>query len=84
MSLSFTVFPATSQRTTHVKSRPILKVVGTKRQASQIEMAPDRAAKKRQRTDPMDDDGKKARGRPRVEGQDETAADVRVYPVPSG
>jgi hypothetical protein len=27
----------------------------------------------------IDDDGKKSRGRPRVEGQDETAADVSYH-----
>jgi hypothetical protein len=40
-------------------------------------MPADRAPRKRQRTsETIEDDGKKQRGRPRVEGQDETAADV--------
>jgi hypothetical protein len=84
MSPSFTVFSATAQHTTQEhKVKPSIKVVGTKRTASQTDMAPDRAAKKRQRTDPLDADGKKARGRPRVEGEDETAADVCESPTDS-
>lgn len=39
-------------------------------------MAGERGARKRQRVSHDDDDGKKTRGRPRVEGADETAADV--------
>jgi hypothetical protein len=40
----------------------------------------DRAPRKRQRTsEAAEDDSKKQRGRPRVEGQDETAADVCHY-----
>lgn len=40
-------------------------------------MAEGRGARKRQRVSHDDeDDGKKTRGRPRVEGADETAADV--------
>lgn len=43
-------------------------------------MTGDRVDRKRQRVSRDDEDGKKARGRPRVEGADETAADVRdVY-----
>jgi hypothetical protein len=43
-------------------------------------MAVERVARKRQRVSHDDDDGKKTRGRPRVEGADETAADVRHLP----
>ncbi|TLD38827.1 GPI inositol-deacylase [Venturia nashicola] len=40
-------------------------------------MAGERGVRKRQRVSHDDDDGKKTRGRPRVEGADETAADRR-------
>ena len=43
-------------------------------------MPTERNSKKRQRVEAHDDNGKKQRGRPRVEGEDETAADVRVPP----
>jgi hypothetical protein len=43
-------------------------------------MAGERVARKRQRVSHDDDDGKKTRGRPRVEGADETAADVCDVP----
>lgn len=42
-------------------------------------MAGERGARKRQRAFHDDDDGKKARGRPRVEGGDETAVDVCAF-----
>ncbi|KIW08544.1 uncharacterized protein PV09_00512 [Verruconis gallopava] len=79
MSPSFTVFRAntTAQRASSTDAKPILTVVGTKRQAPYEDMPSDRAAKKRQRNDSHDDEGKKQRGRPRVDGQDETAADRR-------
>lgn len=43
-------------------------------------MAGDRVARKRQRVSHDDEDAKKTRGRPRVEGADETAADVCGIP----
>jgi hypothetical protein len=47
-------------------------------------MDSERPVRKRQRVTPRDsddDEGRKQRGRPRVDGQDETAADVRIQDI---
>ena len=76
MSATITLPQATSQPLATVKAFQTKKTAGKKRALPHEEMAPDRASKKRQRTDANDENGKKQRGRPRVEGEDETAADV--------
>ena len=75
MSPLIAVSPAAVQQ---IPSLPVLKVVGTKRSHTSASMPSERAAKKRQKLDPQEDDPKRQRGRPRVDGQDETAADVSI------
>lgn len=75
MSSTLTLAPAYPQQYARVDIVPQEKKSRAKKHISPADMPADRTAKKRQRTDP-DDNGRKQRGRPRVEGEDETAADV--------
>jgi hypothetical protein len=76
LSVILSPTPSTTQRFAKVNIIPLQKTAGAKRSQSQSDMPAERVVKKRQRTDSHDDNGKKQRGRPRVEGEDETAADV--------
>jgi len=75
MSNTLTVAPAYPQHYAQVNIVPQEKKSRVKKHTLQPDMPADRAVKKRHRTD-TDDNGRKQRGRPRVEGEDETAADV--------
>jgi hypothetical protein len=76
LSLVLSPSPAIPQQFARVNVVASKKTAGTKRSQLSPDMLAERAAKKRQRTDSHDENGKKQRGRPRVEGEDETAADV--------
>ena len=71
--------PYPSQHVSKSNITPPTSTSATKRGASHLDMPPERASKKKARTDSTVENAKKQRGRPRVDGEDETAADVSPF-----